>query len=322
MQLLRKNSAETVLSTSGTLISMKALVTGSSGFLGKRVTCALAASGFSVTSLDTVSPVNNCFEFLQCDLSDSMQVKNSLSGRYWDVTVHLAGIRGSVEDMKRVNITGTGNLLTALQNNCRRFIMASSCAVYGKPLHPSGMVSEKHTTVPVTDYGRSILEKEKIACELAGRAEMAFTAARLFNLFGPGQPAAMMVASLLEKLIRIKTGRLNPPLKTGPLSTSRDLVDVRDAAAAIAALAAAGTTLPLILNVGNGVPIKGIDVLTALQKTLNTDFPWDEAPGTIGDIECIYSDKRLLAETTGWQPVKSFPETIRDMAVYSAEKSI
>ncbi len=100
--------------------------------------------------------------------------------------------------------------------------------------------------------------------------------ARLFNLFGPGQGPEMMVPAVAEGLLKILSGKASPPLRTGPLSTKRDLIDVEDAASALVRMAVA--EVPGTFNVGTGVPRSGREVVDALQEEMGTSFAVEEGP--------------------------------------------
>ncbi|VVB65921.1 NAD-dependent glucose-6-phosphate dehydrogenase [Candidatus Gugararchaeum adminiculabundum] len=80
---------------------------------------------------------------------------------------HLAAVideRLSYTEMRRVNVEGTENLLTACSKHgvgVKRFVHVSSISVYGRKT-PCKVCSEKDETKPDTKYGRTKLEAEKV----------------------------------------------------------------------------------------------------------------------------------------------------------------
>ena len=288
---------------------MKVLVTGASGFLGSRVTRLLLQKGICTTALDLVPCVNEDCEFLQCDITDSDGLAATLHGHSFDSVIHLAGIRGSIEQMNRMNVIGTSVLAETLSTHCGSMVMASSCSVYGIPVSSSGLVTETDRTAPVTPYGCTMLEKERSASRICHHSRMTLCIARLFNLFGPGQSCEMMVQSMAEKLRAILSGVASPPLKTGPLHTERDLIDVDDAASALVGIAVAEASG--VFNVGTGIPRSGAYVLNALQHEMGTNFPVEASSGSSCDVLKIYADITHIHESIGWEPEKSFSSTIR-----------
>src|SRR5690606_28146161 len=82
--------------------------------------------------------------------------------------------------------------------------------------------------------------------------ETSFAWARLFFLYGPGEAPTRLVSSLARALVAgeqadCSTGRI-----------VRDFMDVRDAGAALAALAASEVTGPVNIGTGRGTSIADI----------------------------------------------------------------
>jgi len=290
---------------------MRVLVTGASGFLGRRVISLLLKLGTDTTALDVIPPINSACELLLCDLANKKDVDTVLKGRSFDSVLHLAGVRGSRNTMTSVNILGTANLLKTLAGRCGSFVIASSCSIYGIPQSSTGRVSETDCTEPVTEYGSIVLEKERIAGSICAENNADLTIARLFNLFGPDQHTGMMVPSTAQKLADILAGRAKPPLQTGPLHTERDLIDVEDAARALARMTL--TRCPSILNVGTGIPISGMEVVKALQTAFGTDIPVKEDCLGSDGVQRIFADISRTSEYLGWKPEKTFLSTIHEI---------
>lgn len=131
---------------------MKALITGGGGFIGSRLTRHLAAQGWDITVLDTLSPqihgANAAFDpalaavarCVQGDVCDRMLVASLLGDQ--QVVIHLAAETGTGQSMYavelygRANMQGTAVLLDCIVNEkpsqLRKLIVASSRAVYGE----------------------------------------------------------------------------------------------------------------------------------------------------------------------------------------------
>lgn len=148
---------------------MDILVTGSSGFLGKRVCQALSENGINVIRLDTVSSDQKDNKTLLCDLTEMGTLSSLLKDRFFDSVIHLAGIRGDRNDMLKLNVQGTANLIDALSRKPGSLVIASSCAVYGIPEKPDGLVDEGNALLPVTSYGETMLQKEVISRQKCSR---------------------------------------------------------------------------------------------------------------------------------------------------------
>ena len=125
---------------------MRVLVTGGAGFIGSHTVDRLLAEGFDVIVLDSLRSASlenvsrhlgeRGFNFVQGDIRDA-HVVESLVSRV-DYVVHLAALVSVPESMRDpvltydINVNGTLNLLKAsVDYGVKRFVYASSCAVYG-----------------------------------------------------------------------------------------------------------------------------------------------------------------------------------------------
>ncbi|MED5350557.1 MAG: NAD-dependent epimerase/dehydratase family protein, partial [Candidatus Thermoplasmatota archaeon] len=122
----------------------KILVTGGAGFIGSNTVRYALEKGLTVSVLDSfenaVMSKDDLLELgatvLELDIQNPQAIE-SLSGPF-DAIVHLAAqvsVPKSIQDPERnhsVNVSGTEHVLQfAQQNDVKRFIFASSSAVYG-----------------------------------------------------------------------------------------------------------------------------------------------------------------------------------------------
>ena len=117
---------------------MTILVTGASGFLGKKLITELSNDSESVIAIYRSEPSKNLLnlpniQWIKSDLSSSNNMLNTLEKI--DTVVHLAGATlgaGTKEDIFfESNEITTFNLLNLLSGQCSNFIYASSQVVYG-----------------------------------------------------------------------------------------------------------------------------------------------------------------------------------------------
>ncbi len=169
---------------------MKALVTGSTGFIGSHLVEALIASGYNVRCLvrstsDRRWIESLCVELVNGDCLDIDTLKESVKG--CDYVFHLAGLTKACreEDFYCVNVKGTENIVNAvLQANpdIKRFVFLSSQAAVG-PSFNGTPVNESTEPHPVSVYGRSKLEAEKIVGSAGDRIPV--TIIRPPAVYGP-----------------------------------------------------------------------------------------------------------------------------------------
>lgn len=114
---------------------MKVLVTGATGFLGSRLTSALAVRGDAVRALSRGTGVENQLqkthvEIVRGDLKDRDSLRKAIAGV--DVVCHAAAaMRGSWREYAETTIQGTEWMLKLSQEaGVKRFVHISSITVY------------------------------------------------------------------------------------------------------------------------------------------------------------------------------------------------
>jgi len=118
-------------------------------------------------------------------------------GKGVDVVIHLAAksdVSESVihpEITSDVNVRGTQNVLQCcIKNNIKKIIFASSAAVYGEC--KDNPIAENSTTNPLSPYGQSKLDAEKIIHNVCMQNNINHVILRIFNVYGKGQNVSML----------------------------------------------------------------------------------------------------------------------------------
>jgi UDP-glucose 4-epimerase len=159
------------------------LITGSSGLIGRAMTRALSAAGFSVRGYDpaAVSSLD------KGDICDAQATRAAVDGV--DGILHLGAVSRVVWAQRdpsmcqATNVEGTRNVLAAAASARTRpwVVVVSSREVYGQA--SSIPVAEDAPRRPMNVYGRSKLAAEELA-EAAVRDGMPATVVRLSNVYG------------------------------------------------------------------------------------------------------------------------------------------
>lgn len=162
----------------------KALITGASGFIGRRLRQALLDQGVEVVAIRRRgSPPAKVGRSVEADYADADGIRAVLQDERPDVVFHVAGVTKGVtyEDFRRGNVMPTEHLLRGCEGlDLTRFVLVSSQAAYG-PAEPSRPVRETDPRRPIEHYGRSKLEAER-AVETSG---VPFTIVRPSGVYGP-----------------------------------------------------------------------------------------------------------------------------------------
>jgi nucleoside-diphosphate-sugar epimerase len=142
------------------------LVTGGTGFVGSHLLDSLSASGEPARCLVRPTPrprhLPPGIEAAPGDLSTGEGLRGALDGV--DTVIHLAGVTKAMSPAGyyQGNARATENLASAIQGRPVRFVHVSSQAAIGPSLD-GAPVSEEAAPHPLTNYGRSKLEGERLA---------------------------------------------------------------------------------------------------------------------------------------------------------------
>ena len=166
-------------------LSGPVLITGASGFIGRRLRQALAEGEVVTLRRRASPPVENTqsFEVDYGDLQGLIEVIKKVRPAY---VLHAAGVTKGVtyKDFQRGNVMPTENLLRALEganHTPERFVFISSLTSYGPSTaeRPSVETDERR---PIEFYGKSKAEAETVV----EASSLPWTILRPGGVYGPG----------------------------------------------------------------------------------------------------------------------------------------
>ncbi len=295
---------------------MRCIVTGGAGFIGSRLVSKLEQNGHEVFSIDNVIDEKNSgeYKYIWADICNPSYYQKILEVvRGTDVFFHLAAkkdVQASITNpvlYDTVNINGSLRMLElCAEVGVKRFVFASSCAVYGDTSH-TGTYSEKSLTVPVSPYGLQKLTVEKY-CELYYKLNgMDTVSLRYFNVFGPDSDSGVINIFLEQH----KSGK--PLTIYGSGDNCRDYIHVDDIVNAnIAAAEFPDEFKGDYFNVGSGKSYSTNDIASAIiTKDKETRFTGTR-PGKIkelsknveliGEISASRAEIEKIKKTLNWEP--------------------
>jgi nucleoside-diphosphate-sugar epimerase len=272
-----------------------ALVTGSSGFIGKRLVSRLEEQGLHVLCAS---------RSLGIDVEDK-EALNSL-GRF-DYLFHLAARMFVPDSYKepeaffRTNVLGTLNCLELCRENQAEMVFASSY-VYGKPKFLP--VNEDHPTDAWNPYAATKIMAEGL-CQLYQR-EFAVNSwvFRIFNIYGPGQSNEFLIPKIISG---IRNGKVE--LETA--TPKRDFVFLEDAVDALLLPLTCNSMHTGVFNVGSGYSYSVDEIAKKLIDISRQNVPicYNETK-RITEISEVVADVSKLNKL-GWKPETTIERGLR-----------
>lgn len=286
---------------------MKALVTGSAGFIGKHVSRAMLADGFDVTGYDQKDTDEPGVESVIGNFLDLESLTTAVRGR--DVIVHIGAI-GDVylaatnpELAAAVNVTGSTNIALAAEAAGARVVYASTWEVYGDPVYEP--VDENHPCEPDHPYNITKLAGERMLLAANRLRDVPVIALRLGTAYGLG----MRLNSVFEIFI-LKALAGEPITIQGDGSQGRQFTHARDIARAfVAAAKSEARGMPLNVVSPEMISIK------QLAELVTERFPTEVTYGQPrpGDVTPSYVSASRIEEVLGWKAEVSFEEGMEEL---------
>ena len=293
------------------------VVTGGAGFIGSHLATGLGRAGHEVRVLDSLAGAASRrrahalasvphVEIAQGDIRDADACRSVMQGA--DYVLHHAGeasVQGSLDDTAgcaAVNIGGTINLLEAARaaGTVKRFVFASSCAVYGDA--PGGAKHEASLTDPLSPYASSKLAAEYFCRNYFRLHGLQTVSLRYFNVYGPGQDPDGDYASVIPKFVTALV-RGAMPVLYGDGEQSRDFIYVDDVIEAnLRAVAATRGVGGRAVNVGSGQSASLKQVLQTLGQVVGHGVEAERRPPRPGDIKHSRADIAAAAGLLQFTP--------------------
>ena len=290
---------------------MKVIITGGAGFIGSHLAEHLLAAGHTVRILDNLStgkrenlPAHPQLDFVLGDIRDQGLVLEVTAGV--DAIVHLAAVasvQASVDDptgTHETNFDGTLYLLEAARKNkIRRFLYASSAAVYGD--NKRLPLPEDEVPNPLSPYAVDKLAGEYYLRFYHAKFGIDTTAFRFFNIFGPRQDPSSPYSGVISIFIeRVRQGARVTLFGDG--RQTRDFVYVGDLAALLTQALARPETVGQVINVGRGKQCDLLELLETLEKLTGKSIERRFESARLGDIVHSRADISKLVRLFGKAP--------------------
>jgi nucleoside-diphosphate-sugar epimerase len=239
------------------------LITGIAGFFGRYLTQVYLENNYHVIGFDVrktdFSHAN--LTHITGDLSETEKLLTCLRLYKPPYFIHLAGLikSKSVKLLFETNVHGLYSVCEAirLSDLKPRLALISSSAVYDSSCEK---IPEQYKRLPITDYGLTKKIQEDIVINYSQRGFLTHKIFRPFNLVGYGMPQELAIASFIDRL-QVAKQMGSRSIEVGNLTSTRDYLDIRDAANVVFKLFDDVNSDFEVINVCSGVGYQMTDLL-------------------------------------------------------------
>ena len=282
----------------------RVLVTGGSGFIGRRLVEVLRNHGTEV-----YAPQRSGLDVSAGSFPDISV----------DWVIHLAGRTfvpsswSEPADFYRVNAQGTVNVLDYCRRTQARLIHVSGYC-YGIP--ESLPIAETAPRKPNNPYAFSKNAAED-ACRFFFEAlQTSVMIVRPFNIYGPGQQANFLIPHIVAQAIDPAASAILVEDDT----PRRDYVHLDDVIGAIESLRR-NPTPGATFNVGSGASHSVREVAQMVCRAADVDKPIvSRGKQRINDIPDVIADISAIRAAAGWSPCIALQDGLRDLVLHARNR--
>jgi UDP-glucuronate 4-epimerase len=295
------------------------LITGGAGFIGSHLVDRLLAT--NVEHIIVVDDFNDFYnpsikrdnirEHLkdprysvnEVDIRDRAALEQVFKASNFDCVVHLAaraGVRPSLSEPQlytETNINGTLNLLElARSSNIKQFVFGSSSSVYG--INAKVPFSEDDPIrQPISPYAATKGAGELLCHTYAHLYSLRCVCLRFFTVYGPRQRPDLAI----HKFAKLISQRKPIPV-FGDGSTRRDYTYVDDIIDGVMAAIDYDQSNYEVINLGESRTVELNELISLLEKELDTHAIIDRQPPQPGDVPQTFADISKARALLGYQP--------------------
>ncbi|MEX0340707.1 MAG: NAD-dependent epimerase/dehydratase family protein [Arenibacterium sp.] len=289
---------------------MRVVLTGATGLIGRQAARALAASGHEVLALSrSGGAVEGAQQARAVDLFERSATRQLLEDVQPEALMHLAWYDGPNRMNAHANLDWAAATLALAsdfaRSGGRHFLAAGSCAEYDwtKTLP----FRETDSLRPASLYGRAKAHTGVLLTEAADALDMDVTWARIFFVYGPGEPKGRLMGDLMHGL---RAGKVVPCTDGTQI---RDYLHSADVATALVDALSAGGLGCINIGSGQGTQVKDlIDVAAdATDSAHLLEFGAIERPAN--DPASLIADVTKLTAKTGFKPRFGIRDGIADV---------
>jgi len=282
----------------------KILITGGLGFVGSNLTNFFSElNEILILDIENSNPyeinINTNINTENIDIR-SNKISKIISQFKPTLVIHCAAqtsVIDSINDPEKtlsINVEGTHNILNEIKKleNCYFTFISSGGAIYGEPKYLP--VNEKHPENPISAYGVSKLEGEKLVSKILHKSRVKHSILRPSNIYGPNQKSQNVIPIFIEKMKKNQE-----IIIYGDGKSSRDYIYIDDLVEIIDIFCSKNINSKI--NVSSNYEVKIIDIYKILKETLNYKLNPIFKEKRKGEVENIVLDNSELINITNYK---------------------
>lgn len=278
---------------------MRVLLTGATGLIGRQTAIELERAGHEVIAASrTGAPVAGAERTVAVDLLDQLSARDALDAAGAEGLVHAAWYGGPGRMTARANIDWAAATLRLVSDFSRcggkHLVAAGSCAEYDWSRDVRHRESD--SLAPQGLYGQSKARTGQMLCEAAASLGLVVAWARIFFVYGPGEPQGRLLGDLFHGF---RTGQTVPCTDGEQV---RDFLHVSDVARAMVAVLDAGVSGPVNIASGEGTRVRDLVTEAAQQSAAAQLVSLGARPRPDDDPASVIADTSKLKSQTGFVP--------------------
>lgn len=312
---------------------MRVLITGITGFVGSHFAEYALEQGVEVygsyrwrSKTENIDHLGGKIHLVECDLRDVSSVQHVLEASRPDAIIHLAAqsfVGSSWQAPAETLLTNIGaqvNLLEAIRQRPKkpRFLVVGSSEEYGAVYESELPITEDNPLRPLSPYAVSKVAQDLLGYQYFKSYGLPIVRTRAFNHEGPRRGDVFVTSNFARQIAEIEAGLREPVLHVGNLKTKRDYTDVRDIVHGYWLLLERGEPGE-VYNLCSGSAWEiGAVLEFLLGETRVRPITVREDPARLrpSDVPVLLGDARRIQRAVGWQPVRPFTQTLRDVLDY------
>ena len=299
---------------------MRAIITGPTGCIGHALILELLSRGYEVIAVSRPQsknaksiPKDDRVSVVECELEDLLMLTEKAYP--CSLFFHLGwegtfGVSRDTEEGQNRNVETTLKAVRlAHACGCSTFVFAGSQSEFG---HVEGVLSPDTACEPVTFYGKAKLRAGILSRALCKEFGIRHVECRLFSSFGPFDKPYNLIMDTVNKLLRKER------LAFTAGDQVWDYLYSKDVAKALYLSAEKGRD-QAVYCVGSGMTRTLKEYLTAVRDMIDPgqELHFGELPYYPNQVMHLEADIRTLCADTGFEPVYTFEEGIRETAEWA-----